>query len=323
MSNSWKNLLPDSCDWCPLACHANRANGECGACGANDSVLVARHALHFWEEPPISGIIGGPNRSSGPGSGTIFFSNCNMKCAYCQNYEISGTKNNVCGQETSLDQLVDMCLDLEHKGAMNINFVTGTHYRSHIITAVRKAKSEGLTLPIVWNSSGYESLASVYALQNIVDIWLPDFKYASNELAAEFSQNNINNYVDVALEAIDAMTSFVNKISFDNFKENIRMTKGIIVRHLLLPGQLDNSKQALKLLFDNFGNEIKYSIMNQYTPVIDTNSDFAKSYPEFLHSPSEKYYEELLDFADKIGIEDYYWQNGPAFSESFIPDWSN
>lgn len=320
---SWNNLLPNHCDWCPHACGANRAEGQAGLCGADDKLYVARSSLHYWEEPPISGTIGGEKRGYGPGSGTIFFSNCNLKCFYCQNYKISGINKEILGKEVNSNQLSQMMLDLQNKGAMNINLVTGTHYRSHIISAVRLSKSQGLELPIVWNTSGYESLASIYALSNTVNIWLTDFKYASDELANSLSALRIKNYVEIALEALDAMLNFVDKPQFDNFNENLRMTKGIIVRHLLLPGHLDNSKQVLKMLFDEFGNSIKYSIMNQYTPVIDRKSKVAQSFPEFLCACNNEEYEELLDYADKLGIEDYYWQNGNTSSESFIPDWIN
>lgn len=321
MNDSWRNLLPEKCDWCPLACNANRAKGFAGLCGADDKLIVARSSLHYWEEPPISGIIGGPERDLGPGSGTIFFSNCNMKCVYCQNYQISGTTKKVLGKSVSLDELVDMMLDLQTQGAMNINFVTGSHYRSHIISAVRCAKNNGLNVPIVWNSSGYESLASVYALNETVDVWLSDFKYSNNDLAQKYSQNKIDNYVECSLEAIDAMLSFHDKISFDNFKENLRMTSGVIVRHLLLPGNLDNSKNALSMLYENFGNEIKYSIMNQYTSVMDAQSKYAKQFPELLSKVSDDDYEDLLNFADNLGIKDYYWQSGATAEASFIPKW--
>lgn len=320
MTNSWQNLIPDKCDWCPLVCGANRSTGEVGLCGANDKLYVARASLHYWEEPPISGIIGGPKRDQGPGSGTIFFSNCNMKCAYCQNRDISGV-GNVVGKETSIDELVDMMLILQNQGAMNINLVTGTHYRSHLITAVRFAKQKGLDIPIVWNTSGYETLSSIYALNDTVDVWLTDFKYASDDLASELSLNNVNNYVDCAMESLDAMASFCAKPKFDNFKENLRMTEGVIVRHMILPGQIQNSKDVLKMLFDEFENTIKYSIMNQYTPVIDKESEVAKNHPELLQTVSQEDYEEVLNYADNLGIEDYYWQNGATCSESFIPNW--
>lgn len=321
MSGDWHNLLPDKCDWCPLMCGANRAAGASGLCGADDKLLIARCNLHFWEEPPISGTFGGPKRGQGPGSGTVFFSNCNMKCVYCQNYEISGISKNIKGKAVNLNELVNIFLDLQKKGAMNINIVTGTHYRSHIITALRIAKQQGLNIPIVWNTSGYETLASIYALSDVVDVWLPDFKYGDNNLCAQLSQNKISNYTDIALEAIDAMLSFIDKPQFDNFNENLRMTKGIIVRHMLLPGQLENSKKALNLLFTEFGNSIKYSIMNQYTPVLSKDSQYAKQFPELLETVSNNIYEELLDYADKLGIEDYYWQEGGTCSESFIPNW--
>ena len=323
MIDNWISLLPEKCDWCPLNCGADRANGKRGLCGADDKLLVARSDLHFWEEPPISGLQGGPKRGLGPGSGTVFFSNCNMKCIYCQNYKISGVSTEVIGKEVGLENLVAEMLKLQAKGAMNINFVTGSHYRSHIITAVRDAKSKGLSLPIVWNSSGYESIASIYALSSTVDVWLPDFKYGTDDIAKLFSYNKVSNYVETTLEAIDAMLSLSGKIKFDTYQDNLRMISGIIVRHLILPGHLDNSFKALKLLYQNFGNEIKYSIMNQYTPVMDSTLDVSKSHPELLKNVSNEEYEEVLDYADSLGIENYYWQNGTTADESFIPDFVN
>lgn len=321
MSNSWQNLLPSKCDWCPLVCGADRASGQQGKCCADDKLYIAKAQLHFWEEPPISGTIGGPKRGYGPGSGTLFFSNCNLKCVYCQNFEISGVKNKK-GKSIDIDQLVDEYLDLQNQGAMNINLVTAAHYRSHVISSLRAAKQNGLEIPIVWNSSGYESIASVYALGDLVDVWLPDFKYADNKLSHALSLNKITNYVQVALDAIEAMVELQPKCNFDTFNDNLRLVSGVVVRHMLLPGHLDNSKKALELLFQKFGNDIKYSIMNQYTPVITKDSPAGIMFPELLNTPLEQDYEDLLTFADELGIKDYYWQNGPACSESFIPTWN-
>lgn len=241
-----------------------------------------------------------------------------MKCVYCQNHEISGV-GDCLGRSFEVDQLVDVFLSLQKHGAMNINLVTPTHYRSHLISAVRLARSQGLEIPIVWNSSGYETLASIYALGSTVDVWLPDFKYADNDLASKFSSNKIDDYCQVALDTIEAMLEFQPELLFDTYKDNLRLKAGVVVRHMLLPGHLDNSKRALELLFENFENQIKYSIMNQYTPVIDEDSDCAKNFPELLSAPSSDEYEQLLDFADGLGIKDYYWQDGPASSTSFIP----
>lgn len=294
------NHLAQNCDFCPIACGANRAAGEAGACGADGEMYIARAALHHWEEPVISGTAG---------SGTIFFSNCSMKCAYCQNHKISMEG---VGKKSTVDDLVDMMRDLESQGAMNINFVTGTHYRTQIISAVRAAN---VNIPIVWNSSGYETVSSIAALSQVVDVWLPDFKYADDSLCKELSGNNISNYSSVALEAIATMLDFCPERKFDIFGETARMTRGIIVRQLLLPGHLDNSKRALKLLFDNFGNDVKYSIMNQFTPVCKV-----PGHPELDAPASEAEYEELLCYADDLGIEDYYWQQGGTVDESFIPE---
>lgn len=314
------NVLPLSCDWCPLTCGANRYKGNVGSCGADNKIYVANIGLHFWEEPPISGISGGPKRGLGPGSGAIFFSNCSMKCIYCQNYKISGIRKSKAGRVLTVFDLVKKMIDLQNQGAMNINFVSGTHYRSQIISAVRLAKKKGLSIPIVWNTSGYETVESIYALENTVDVWLTDFKYSNNLLAQKYSLNKINNYVEVALSAIGAMYDICPKIKFSTYNDNLQMKKGIIVRHLILPQNKENSLGALKLLFDNFENNIKYSIMNQYTPCIKENTKYATMYPNLLEKVEIDEYEKILDFADKIGIRDYYWQNGDCASDSFIPN---
>ena len=240
---------------------------------------------------------------------------------YCQNHKISGVGSQKLGSKTCPTDLVNMMLSLQNEGAMNINFVTGTHYRSHVISAVRKAREQELIIPIVWNSSGYETAMSVSALSQTVDVWMPDFKYADGNLAAKMSANpKLANYPEVAMEAIATMLDFCGEPKFDTFTENVRMTNGVLVRHMILPGHIKNSKDALSMLFAEFGNEIKYSIMNQYTPVIAKNSQTALDFPELLGTVSHSEYDEVLNYADNLGIKNYYWQQGPAASESFIPE---
>lgn len=298
--------LPTSCDWCPRACGANRAQGAVGVCGADDSLMVARSALHFWEEPPISGTAG---------SGTIFFSNCPLRCVYCQNAPIAAGQ---AGAAVSVQRLAQMCLELQAQGALNINFVTPTHYAAHARAAVALARQNGLDLPIVWNTSGYETTAAIDALAGTVDVYLTDFKYASSDLARAYS--NAPDYPQVALEALEHMVSQVGEMTFSEGTDGAPvLVRGVIVRHLLLPGHLDDSLEAIQQVFSRFGNAVGYSLMNQYTPVISPDSPAARRFPELLEGASSDEYETLLDFADALGIQDYFWQEGPASSESFIP----
>ena len=286
-------------------CGARRSDGQRGACGAGDDLLVARAALHFWEEPPLSGTAG---------SGTVFFAFCPLRCVYCQNAVIAAGG---AGIEVDVGRLADICLELEAAGALNVNFVTPTHYAIQIAEAVELARSRGLSLPVVWNTSGYERVEAIRALEGTVDVYLADFKYADARLARRYS--HAPDYPEVALAAIDAMARQVGAPSFDEHGGGARMTRGVLVRHLVLPGALDASKQALQLLHDRLGDRVLYSIMNQYTPVMAPPA--LERYPELADRVPDWAYEELLDFADAIGIEDYFWQTEPAAEESFIPAW--
>lgn len=268
-------------------------------------MLVARAALHFWEEPPLSGEAG---------SGTVFFVNCPLHCIYCQNAEIAAGDAGVAVGE---EQLARIFLNLQAQGALNVNCVTPTHYSLQIARAVALAREQGLALPVVWNTSGYERVPVIEALSGTVDVYLADFKYADPQLAQRYSR--APEYPQVAMDAIEAMVRTAGEPQFDEVNGAPRMTGGVIVRHLVLPGALEQSKDALKELFSRFGDSVLYSIMNQYTPVMP-----AASLARFLELGAcvpDSEYEELLDFADSIGIEDYFWQEGPAAEESFIPAW--
>lgn len=305
---------PSACDECPRRCGANRLNGEIGVCGAGDIAVVSRAALHFWEEPPISGE---------SGSGTIFFAGCPLGCVYCQNYMISRSYD---GKPMSVFELADACLALQREGAMNINFVTPTHFGSFVRPAVREARKRGLTVPIVWNTSGYETVDNIRRNYETVDVYLTDFKYADAKLGKLYS--NVSDYPDVALQAIDEMVRQVGSLKFDVFNGQKRMIKGVVVRHLLLPGHLEDSKRVVKLLFERYGNSVSLSLMNQYTPTLVTlrdkgNADAAKildKFPNLVQRVPSEEYETLLDYADFLGIEDYFWQDGDPAQESFIPD---
>ncbi len=298
-------LRTDPCNLCPRLCGARRGRGDRGVCGADDSVLVARAALHFWEEPPISGV---------RGSGTVFFSHCPLHCVYCQNAAIA---SGGAGRAVSIERLAEICLDLEGQGALNVNFVTPTHYSLAIRDAVALARRRGLSLPVVWNTSGYERVEVVYALADTVDVWLADFKYADSSIARRYS--HVPDYPEVALAAIKAMLEVSGKPAFDEVDSAPLITRGVVVRHLLLPGALDQSKRALSLLYERFENTALYSIMNQYTPVMGASA--LERFPELGARVPDAAYEELLDYTDRLGIEDYFWQEGPAAQESFIPTW--
>ena len=268
-------------------------------------MLVARAALHFWEEPPLSGE---------SGSGAVFFAYCPLRCVYCQNGAIAKGQ---AGIAVDVERLAQICLELEAQGALNVNLVTPTHYAPEIARAVLRARDRGLAVPIVWNTSGYERAETVRALDGIVDVYLADFKYADARLAKRYS--NAPDYADVALRAIETMVECAGLPTFDEVADGRRMTGGVLVRHLLLPGSIDSSKRALDLLYNRFGDEVLYSIMNQYTPVMDSSA--YERFPELERKVPDSDYEQLLDYADSLGIEDYFWQIGPAAEESFIPSW--
>lgn len=315
MTSSADSATPlTSCALCPRECGVDRVSGELGACGAGATMMVSRAALHFWEEPPISGAAG---------SGTVFFANCNLKCCYCQNSAIS---RGGAGRPAGVGEVAGMMLDLQSQGAMNVNLVTPTHYSSLVRAAVREAKARGLRLPVVWNTGGYESAANIRENEGVVDVYLTDFKYADDRLAEAYS--GASDYSRVAVRALDEMVEQAGAPAYDDFGGVERMVGGVVVRHLMLPGCMDDSKAVLRLIRERYGASVRVSIMNQYTPVLSSaaasGSDWAKSvlerFPQLACTVSQREYEELLDYADAIGIDDYFWQDGETCRESFIPD---
>ena len=248
------NLALSTCDLCPRSCGVDRAAGERGACGADGRLVVARAALHFWEEPPISG---------SRGSGTVFFAHCPLRCVYCQNAVIAAGE---AGAEVSVERLGEMCLELQEQGALNVNFVTPTHYAPEARAAVAWARERGLALPVVWNTSGYETVAAVRANAGTVDAYLADFKYADAELARRYS--HAPDYPEVALAALEAMVEEAGGPTFDEVDGEQRLTGGVVVRHLMLPGALEDSKRVVRLVHERFGDAVLLSLMNQYTPVL-------------------------------------------------------
>lgn len=293
--------LLEKCELCPRNCIVNRLKGEIGFCGATDKLKIARAALHMWEEPCISGE---------NGSGTIFFSFCNLKCVYCQNYNIS-TKNH--GKEITINRLSEIMLELQEKGANNINLVTPTHYVPQIIEAIKIAKNNNLGIPIVYNTSGYEKKETIKLLNGYIDIYLTDLKYYSDEYSCKYSK--AKNYFKYAKESLEEM---YRQIGNPKFNENGIMNKGIIVRHLVLPNLVDDSKQILDYLFNTYHNNIYISIMNQYTPL-----EHVKKYNELNRMITNEEYEKVIQYAIKLGIENAFIQEGETQKESFIPDFDN
>lgn len=285
------------CRLCPRNCGVNRIDGKLGFCGASDKVRVARAALHMWEEPSISGEVG---------SGTVFFSNCTLKCVFCQNYNISQEKS---GKDITIERLGEIFIELQQKGALNINLVTPTHYVPQIIEAIKIARKNGLKLPIVYNSSGYENVETIKLLKGYVDVYLPDFKYVSTEYSKLYSK--AENYFIYVTKAIEEMVNQVGEATFD---ENGIIKKGVIVRHLMLPGLLFDSKKVIDYVYDNFGDKVYISIMNQFTPL-----EILKDYPKINKKVNPKHYQSLINYAVNLGVTKGYIQEEGTAEESFIP----
>jgi putative pyruvate formate lyase activating enzyme len=285
----------ESCTLCARGCGVNRYS-RLGYCKSPRDVYVTRAALHQWEEPPISGT---------RGSGTIFFSGCSLGCIFCQNREIS---RGIAGDAVSEEKLASIMLNLENKGAHNINFVTPTHYAPSIIRATRIAREQGLSIPIVYNTGTYDTVETIKSLNGIVDIYLPDFKYYKSETAEKYS--NARDYFSVAKNAIAEMYRQRGKARFD---ENGIMISGVIVRILLLPGHLAEAKLSLKYLLDTYGDNIYISLMNQYTPTPDMPRPLNR---KVTHAE----YDELLSYAERLGLKNGFFQDIGTAEEGFIPD---
>ena len=289
--NSYKH-----CQLCPRACGVNRSERS-GFCGESSVLRAARASLHMWEEPPLSGKTG---------SGTVFFSGCNLGCIFCQNHEIAHENK---GVEISPERLAEIFLELQEKGAANVNLVTAVHFTPHIVLALDRAKTQGLSIPVVYNSSGYESIDTLKRLKGYIDVYLPDYKYRDPNLAGNFS--GAYNYPKIAEKAIEEMVSQIGDCRFD---ENGMMQRGVIVRHLVLPKHTDDSMAVLQYLHETYGDHVYISIMSQYTPVRKY-----EKYPELSRKLTTYEYEKVVKFAQKIGIRNGFLQSGEAAKESFIP----
>ena len=286
------------CCLCPRQCHADRREGELGFCRSGADITAARASLHMWEEPCISGCCG---------SGTVFFSGCNLRCIFCQNHEIALGKK---GHALSPKQLADTFLRLQEKGAHNINLVTPTHFVPLIREALLISKESGLTLPIVYNTGSYEYAETLHLLDGLIDIYLPDLKYYASDLSMRYSR--AADYFPIACDAIAEMFAQTGSAVFD--PQTGLMKKGMIVRHLVLPGQTKDSKKILRYLHETYGDRIYISIMNQFTPLPQ-----AAHIPELNRRVTKEEYERVLTFASRIGITNGFIQDGDTAEESFIP----
>lgn len=299
MQEELQIMLKD-CHLCPRNCGVDRLAGQKGFCGVDAGIMVARAALHMWEEPCISGK---------EGSGAVFFSGCSLGCVFCQNRTISKGQS---GKVITVERLAELFLDLQGQKANNINLVTAGHFLPQVREALILAKEQGLTIPVVYNSSGYEKAEMLRYLDGLVDIYLPDLKYLEADLAGKYS--HAKDYPEVAMKALEEM---VRQVRTPEFDERGMMKKGVIVRHLLLPGHVRNSKKVLKYLYGTYGDQIYISLMNQYTPMPAMKDD-----PQLSRKVTDREYDRLLDHAISFGVTNCFIQEGETAKESFIPEFN-
>lgn len=292
----------DKCTICPHKCGINRNEGQIGRCKASEKIKIALYSTHNFEEPCISGE---------NGSGTVFFSNCNLNCVYCQNYEISQQGK---GKEITIEELAQIFLEQQSKNVENINLVTPTSYTFQIIEAIKIARENGLKIPIVYNTNGYETVETIRKLDGYVDIYLPDLKYAENEKAYKYSK--IENYFEIATNAIKEMVRQAGKPEFD---ENGIMKKGVMIRHLVLPGNVENSKKVLKWINDNLKDYVYISVMAQYFPTYKAKND--EKYKELNRKLTENEWKQIEDYIDFLGFENGFVQELGEHEEEYVPKW--
>ena len=288
-----------NCTICPHRCNVNRKEGKIGRCKATNNVKIALYSTHDFEEPCISGK---------KGSGTVFFSNCNLNCVFCQNYEISQLGR---GKEITIEELAEIFLLQQKNGVENINLVTPTSYVVQIIGAIKIAKEKGLTIPIIYNTNGYENVETIKMLDGYIDVYLPDLKYAENELAKKYSK--IDNYFKIATEAIKEM---INQVGVPEFNENGIIKKGVIIRHLVLPSNIENSKKVLKWIASNLPKEVYISVMAQYFPTYK-----AKEIEELNRKLNKQEWQEIENFIEELNIENGYVQELGEHEEEYVPKW--
>ena len=292
----------DKCTICPHKCGINRNEGQIGRCKASEKIKIALYSTHNFEEPCISGE---------NGSGTVFFSNCNLNCVYCQNYEISQQGK---GKEITIEELAQIFLEQQSKNVENINLVTPTSYTFQIIEAIKIARENGLKIPIVYNTNAYETVETIRKLEGYVDIYLPDLKYAENEKAYKYSK--IENYFEIATNAIKEMVRQAGKPEFD---ENGIMKKGVMIRHLVLPENMENSKKVLKWINDNLKDYVYISVMAQYFPTYKAKND--EKYKELNRKLTENEWKQIEDYIDFLGFENGFVQELGEHEEEYVPKW--
>ena len=290
----------ERCNICPHKCQVNRIKGQVGRCKSSNKVKIALYSIHNFEEPCISGK---------NGSGTIFFSNCNLNCVFCQNYEISQLGQ---GKEFEINELADIMIKEQEKGVENINLVTPTSYIIQIAESIKIAKGKGLKIPIVYNTNSYENIESLKLLDGLVDIYLPDLKYYYNKLGKRYS--NVENYFEIATNAILEMYRQVGNVQIDS---NGILQKGVVIRHLVLPNHIENSKKVLKWIKENLDNKVFVSIMAQYFPTYK-----AKDIEKINRKLTKKEYQEIMEYVDSIGLDNGYVQELGEHEEKYVPKWN-
>ena len=288
----------ECCTICPHNCKINRTKNP-GRCKSTDKIKIALYSIHNFEEPCISGE---------KGSGTIFFSNCNMNCVFCQNYEISQLGR---GKEITIEELANVMIKQQERNVQNINLVTPTSYALHIVEAIKIARKKGLEIPIVYNTNGYESVETLKLLEGYVDIYLPDLKYYYDDLAKKYSK--VDNYFEIATKAIQEMYRQVGAPVLD---ENGVMKKGLMIRHLILPNEVQNSKKVLKWIKENIDSNVYVSIMAQYFPTYK-----AKEIPEIARKITKEEYEKVENYLYELDLENGYIQELGEHEEEYVPTW--
>ena len=288
------------CEICPHNCKVNRLDGKMGRCKCGDKVKIALASVHRFEEPCISGK---------NGSGTVFFSGCNLNCKFCQNYEISQLGK---GKEITIEELSKVFIKQQAKGVHNINLVTPTMYVYQIIEAIKIARKNGLNIPIIYNSNGYENVQTIKDLEGYIDVYLPDLKYYDNEIGLKYS--GIKNYFQYASKAILEM---YNQVGSPKFDENGIITSGVMIRHLVLPNNIENSKNVLRWIKENINEDVYINIMAQYFPTYK-----AKDIKELNRKLTKEEYEEIENFVYELDIKNGYMQELGEHEEEYVPDFN-
>lgn len=294
------DFLLENCNLCQRKCNVDRLHGKVGVCAAPYEVKIARADLHFWEEPPISGT---------KGSGTVFFSHCNLKCVFCQNHEIS---QDFKGKLISIETLSDIFLKLQAKGANNINLVTPTHYVPQIKEALDIAKAKGLSIPILYNTNGYDTLETIKELEGYIDVYLPDFKYVNDKYSIKYSKAP-----DYNKNILPILSEMLRQVGEPKFNTEGILQKGVVIRHLMLPGLLFDSKKVIDTIYSSFGDKVYISIMNQYTPM-----NRANEYPEINKPLNKKHYNSLVQYAQDLGVINGFIQEEGSNTTEFVPDFN-